>query len=85
MPFRVFEDPKQGAYFVLLIFSVLVSIVAIVLRFVATSLSHRKPGLEDWLALAAVVVFLPRIGVALNGVPAQSNNVLTRCVIRQPY
>ena len=67
MTFRVFDDPQQGAYFVLLIVSVLIAVVAIVLRFIATSLSRRKPGLEDWLALAAVVVFLPRIGVALNG------------------
>lgn len=70
MAFRVFDDLGQGTYFVLLIVSALVSVVAIVLRFVATSLSRRKLGLEDWLAFAAVVVFLPRIGVAFNGTSA---------------
>ena len=67
MTFLVFDDRGQGAYFVLLIVSALVSIVAIVLRFVATSRTRRKPGLEDWLAFAAVVVFLSRVGVAFNG------------------
>ena len=67
MAFRVFDDPGQGAYFVLLIVSAVVSVAAVVLRFVATSLSRRKPGLEDWLAFAALVVFLPRVGVAFNG------------------
>ena len=67
MAFHVFHDPGQGSYFVLLIVSAFLSVVAIVLRFLATSLSRRKPGLEDWLALAAVLVFLPRLGVAFNG------------------
>lgn len=71
MAFRVFHDPGQGAYFVLLIVSALVSVAAVALRFVATSLSRRKPGLEDWLACAAVAVFLPRVGVAFNGTTTQ--------------
>ena len=79
MVFRVFDDSQQGAYFVLLIVSALISVVAIALRFVATSLSRRKPGLDDWLALAAVVVFIPRVGVALNGMSARSYSVPTRC------
>lgn len=70
MTFNVFNDPGQGAYFVLLIVSALASVVAVVLRFVATSRSRRKPGLEDWFAFAAVVVFLVRIGVAFNGTSA---------------
>jgi hypothetical protein len=78
MAFRVFDDSGQGAYFVLLIISVLVATAAVVLRFVATSLSHRKPGLEDWLALAAVLVFLPRAGVAFNGTSARPHGVLAR-------
>lgn len=78
MAFRVFDDQGQGAYFVLLIVSALVSVVAIVLRFVATSLSRRKPGLEDWLALAAVVVLLSRIGVAFKGTSARLHSVFTR-------
>lgn len=78
MTFHVFNDPGQGAYFVLLIVSALTSVVAIVLRFVATSRSGRKPGLEDWLAFAAVVVFLIRIGVAFNGTSARLHSVLTR-------
>lgn len=71
MPLRVFHDQGQGTYFVLLILSAIISVAAILLRFVATSLSRRKPGLEDWLALAAVLVLLPRIGVALNGTSAR--------------
>lgn len=87
MAFRVFDDPGQGTYFVLLAVSALVSVVAIALRFVATSLSRRKPGLEDWLAFAAAFVFLSRIGVAFNGTSARSHRVLTRSchTIRQPY
>lgn len=87
MAFRVFHDQGQGAYFVLLIIGALVSVAAIVLRFVATSLSRRKPGLEDWLALAAVLVFLPRIGVALNGTSVRSylfsyaNHTDTSCLL----
>lgn len=70
MAFHVFDDSGQGAYFILLIVAALASIVAVVLRFVSTSLSGRKPGLEDWLALAALVVLITRIGVAFNGILA---------------
>lgn len=65
MTFRVFDDSTQGAYFVVLIFSAIATVVAVVLRFVATRLTHRKLALEDWFALAAVLVFLLRVGIVL--------------------
>ena len=78
MPFQVFDDSGQGIFLVLLIVGTLVSIVAIALRFFATYLSRRKPGLEDWLALAALAVFLARVGVASNGPSAEFARVLAR-------
>lgn len=78
MAFNIFDDSGQGTYLILLIVGTLISIVAIVLRFVATLRSHRKPGLEDWLALSALAVFLPRVGVGCNGSSARSACVLAR-------
>lgn len=66
MAFRVFQIADQGAYFVLLIFCALSSASALVLRFVATHRSNRKPGAEDWFALLAVSLFLARIGFMLD-------------------
>jgi len=88
MAFRVFDDPQLGAYFVLLIVCAFISIVAVVLRFVATSISHRKLGLEDWLAFTAVVVFLTRIGVAFAGTSARLHTYVAFLLVRvihQPY
>jgi len=66
MGFRVFQVADQGAYFVVLILCALSSIGAIVLRFLATHRSRRKPGAEDWFSLAAVLLFLARIGLMLD-------------------
>ena len=51
-----------------LIVSALVAIVAIVLCNIALP---PKARLEDWFALAVLLVFLPRIGVAFNGMLAR--------------
>jgi hypothetical protein len=67
MAFEVFKDSTQGTYFVVLIISAVLSVVAVVLRFLATRRMGRKPGLEDWLAVSAVVVFLARVGAVLYG------------------
>jgi len=66
MGFQVFQIADQGAYFVVLIFCALSSVNAVVLRFLATYRSQRKAGAEDWLSLAAVLLFLARIGVMLD-------------------
>lgn len=66
MEFRVFQIADQGAYFVVLIFCALSSVAALILRFVATHQSNRKPGAEDWFALVAVLLFLARIGFMLD-------------------
>lgn len=66
MGFRVFQIADQGAYFVVLIFCALSSVAALILRFVATHRSNRKPGAEDWFALVAVLLFLARIGFMLD-------------------
>lgn len=78
MPFHVLDDSGQGTYFILLIVGTLISIVAITLRFVATLLSHQKPGLEDWLALSALAFFLSRVGVACNGLSVRFIHVYIR-------
>lgn len=66
MAFRVFQIPDQGAYFVVLIVCALSSVAAVALRFLATHRSQRKAGAEDWLSLAALLLFLARIGVMLD-------------------
>lgn len=66
MEFRVFQIADQGAYFVVLIFCALSSVAALILRFVATHQSNRKPGAEDWFALVAVLLFLVRVGFMLD-------------------
>ena len=75
MAFEVFKDSTQGAYFVVLIISAVLSVVAVVLRFLATRRMGRKPGLEDWLAVSAVVVFLARIGTVLYGMSSHVVNI----------
>lgn len=66
MAFRVFQVADQGAYFVVLIFCAVSCIVAVALRFLATHQSHRKPGVEDWFSLCAVLLFLARIGLMFD-------------------
>jgi hypothetical protein len=58
MALHIFADPVQGAYFVLIIILIPIGVLATVLRFVATQKARRRPGLEDWLALAALISFL---------------------------
>ena len=67
MAFHVFNDSGQGFYFIFLIITGLVGLVAIILRFVASKVTHRKLGWEDVLAAAAVAVFLTRTSVGLSG------------------
>ncbi|KAH8899039.1 hypothetical protein GQ53DRAFT_363370 [Thozetella sp. PMI_491] len=67
MAFNVFHDSTQGSFFVVLIVTGALSIVAVLCRFLATRLSRRRPGLEDWLALAALLVYLLRVGAVLYG------------------
>lgn len=66
MAFQVFDSAGQGAYFVVLIVAGLFTITTLGLRIYATRLSERKWGLEDWLASAAVAVFLVRVGTVLR-------------------
>ncbi|CAJ2510909.1 Uu.00g065340.m01.CDS01 [Anthostomella pinea] len=58
MAFLVFQDPLHGAFFVLVLILMPMSIVATGLRFLATKYSGRKPGLEDWFALLALLFYL---------------------------
>ncbi|KAJ2987031.1 hypothetical protein NUW58_g4729 [Xylaria curta] len=65
MAFNVFMNAGTGAYFTVLIVAGLLCSIAVTLRFMATRANNRKPAWEDWFALAAVAVFLTRIGVVL--------------------
>ncbi|GAP92218.1 putative integral membrane protein [Rosellinia necatrix] len=65
MALRILTDPAQGAYFILLIILVPVGVAATILRFVATKKSGRSPGIEDWLALGALVSYLSNTILAL--------------------
>ncbi|KAK4184060.1 hypothetical protein QBC35DRAFT_466776 [Podospora australis] len=67
MTFEVFNDPPSGAYFVVLAVTGVLSVVAIGLRFLATAKSHRRPGLEDWLAASAVIVYVVRVISVMYG------------------
>ena len=67
MAFHVLDNSGQGFYFIFLIIAGLVGLVALILRFVATKVAHRKLGWEDVLAVAAVAVFLTRTSVGLRG------------------
>ncbi|KAI1407903.1 hypothetical protein F5Y13DRAFT_121114 [Hypoxylon sp. FL1857] len=55
MTFRVFDDGVLGALFVSIIVCTPIAILVTVLRFVATRKSQRKIGLEDYLALLALL------------------------------
>ncbi|KAK5989623.1 Satratoxin biosynthesis SC1 cluster protein 4 [Cladobotryum mycophilum] len=58
MALHVFDDTQQGASFIVCIVSTPICILATILRFVATSHSGRKIGLEDWFALLGLFFFL---------------------------
>jgi hypothetical protein len=55
------NDPLQTGVFVLSIIFTPLCIISTVLRFVASKISLGKVGAEDWLALAALLVFLAYI------------------------
>jgi hypothetical protein len=67
MGFNVFSDSGQAFYFAFLIVTGIIGLAALILRFVASRVSHRKFGWEDILAAAAVAVFLTRTAVGLRG------------------
>ncbi len=67
MAFNVFKDSGQGFYFIFLIITGLVGLLALILRFVASKVANRELGWEDVLAAAAVAVFLTRTSVGLRG------------------
>lgn len=66
MGFQVFRVSDPDAYSALLILGALSCVGAVALRFVATHRSNRTAAAEDWFALAAVLVFLARIGFELD-------------------
>lgn len=62
MALDMFKNPLLGACFILIVIFTPTSIVATVLRFVASRSSSGKVGKEDWAALGALLVFLGFIG-----------------------
>ena len=67
MHFNVFNDPIQGAGFVIIMVFGPISVVATVLRFVCSRISLGKHGKDDWLALAAELVYLAWIAGCILG------------------
>ncbi|KAI2620576.1 hypothetical protein GGR54DRAFT_105255 [Hypoxylon sp. NC1633] len=65
MTFNIFEDQQISFYFFFSLACGFVGLVAVILRFSATKLSARKIAIEDWLALAAVTVYVTRITCVL--------------------
>lgn len=55
MAFRVFEDAVNGTLFVFILVCTPIVILVTFLRFVATKKAQRKFGLEDYLALLALL------------------------------
>ncbi|KAI1755489.1 hypothetical protein F4782DRAFT_527540 [Xylaria castorea] len=77
MAFKVFDSPDQTATFFLCIFTTPICILLTVLRFTTTQRRARKVGLEDWLALAALIIYLVWVGYALAAVILENGrNVL---------
>lgn len=62
MAMNMFANPLLGAFFVLIVVFTPISIVATALRFYVSRSSLGKVGVEDWLALAALLVFLAYVG-----------------------
>ncbi|KAK6219287.1 putative Hybrid PKS-NRPS biosynthetic cluster [Pestalotiopsis sp. IQ-011] len=62
--FHVFDDGLQGAALVIFIVFTPLCMLATALRFVSSRISFGRQGIEDWLALGALVFFL--IWVALS-------------------
>ncbi|KAI1271898.1 hypothetical protein F5Y07DRAFT_325795 [Xylaria sp. FL0933] len=77
MAFMVFDSPDQTATFFLCIFTTPICILLTVLRFTSTQRRGRKIGLEDWLALAALIIYLAWVAYALATVIIENGrNVL---------
>ncbi|KAI1123657.1 hypothetical protein F5Y10DRAFT_269873 [Nemania abortiva] len=52
------KNPQQRAYLFVAIVFTLTSVLALILRFVATRRAGRKPHVEDWLALTSLLFYL---------------------------
>ncbi|KAI0413624.1 hypothetical protein F5X98DRAFT_351347 [Xylaria grammica] len=77
MAFMVFNSADQTATFFLCIFTTPICILLTLLRFTTTQRRGRRVGLEDWLALAALIIYLVWVGYALAAVILQNGrNVL---------
>lgn len=77
MAFEVFKSADQTATFFLCIFTTPICILLTLLRFTTTQRRGRNIGLEDWLALAALIIYLVWVGYALAAVILQNGrNVL---------
>ncbi|KAI8949603.1 hypothetical protein F4801DRAFT_552681 [Xylaria longipes] len=77
MAFGVFDSADQTATFFLCIFTTPICVLLTVLRFSTTQRRSRKIGLEDWLALAALIFYLVWVAYALAAVIIQNGrNVL---------
>lgn len=62
--FNLFNDSVQGAVLVIFIIFTPICILATTLRFVSSRISLGKPGIEDWLALGALIFFLTWVAVS---------------------
>ncbi|KAI0455319.1 hypothetical protein F5B21DRAFT_193676 [Xylaria acuta] len=77
MAFKVFDSPDQTATFFLCVFTTPICILLTVLRFTSAQRHARKIGLEDWLALAALIIFLVWVGFSLAAIILENGrNVL---------
>ncbi|KAI0145541.1 hypothetical protein GGR57DRAFT_479870 [Xylariaceae sp. FL1272] len=77
MAFEVYKDRGQWVDFLTSLILSVICIIAVVLRFIATRKSHRKPSLEDWLALLALVAFLENtITAMISNTVANGMNIL---------
>lgn len=58
MAFEIANEPLQKATFIVAIVGTALSILATVLRFIATKRAARKPSWEDWFAVLATFFFI---------------------------
>lgn len=58
MAFAILKDAQQSAVFFLIILLTPLAIAATYFRFVASRMSLGKLGIEDWLALSALIFYL---------------------------
>lgn len=68
MGFSGLNTTGNAAAFFVLVLAIPLSIIATGLRFLATRKAGRKPGLEDWLALVALVAMILCASLQLSGV-----------------